>query len=724
MKDLVIAEKPNMGKEIAKVLNVPIIKGKKFCENDQYIITWSYGHLITLKEPGELEEKWKKWSVETLPIYPTSFEYKVIDTDTAKNQFDVICELIHRPDVKRIINAGDDGREGEYIQQLIYNMAGNKKPVVRACIDNPSKSKIKEAFSHLKSGAEYERYNRMFEAGECRACEDYIIGMTVSRLISCEYNTSQSAGRVQTGTLAMVEKRDDSIKQFIPVPYWNVIIDTGSFKATYYKDKQTAILQKEQAERISSSAQGQKGRIARILKESKVQTRPQLYRLNTLQVDGINKFGYTAEQVLEILQSLYDGHKIVTYPRTESSYINQADAELYSDRLTAIKETIPEYGNVITEIENMGLRLDKKIVNESKITDHGAIMINENFHGYNLDRLSDDERNILDLILIRMILAVSPDRKYNKNSIVFQTKDGNLFFATETETTYAGWKGYEKILFGKEENRAKDQNFDHLQEGAIYTITESEVIEKKTEPPKPFTEATLISAMENISSIMENTTLKEVMKARGLGTSATRAATIEKLVDRGYIKRTKGKGAAKLHITELGRQICLVVPQEMTNPEWGADWEAKLQEIEAGNYSKWQFMEELKSYIFQVIKTYRRREDIHFPKKQENTVTLGTCPNCGGNYVTGKFGAFCSNKCGFSCSSVFGKKLSSEQIMALLQGKTILVKGLKNKEAKPYDCLLKPEKIVPHPYNGKTFYNYEFTMTFPKRRKRKWKTKE
>lgn len=722
MKDLVIAEKPNMGKEIAKFLGVPLVKGKKYCENAQYIVTWAYGHLITLKEPGELDEKWEKWSLETLPIFPTRFEYKVIDIPINRNQFKTIKELIHRSDVKRIINAGDDGQEGEYIQQLIYRMAGNKKPVVRACIDNPSESKIREAFTNLKCDTDYARYDRMFLAGECRAYEDYVIGMTISRLICCAYNTyGQSAGRVQTGTLAMVRNRDDAIQQFVSVPYWEVNIKTDAFNATYYKNKQTAIMKKEEAEQIATSAQGQQGRIIKIYKEEKTQARPQLYRLSTLQVDGANVFGYTTEQVLELLQSLYDGHKIVTYPRTESSYINQADAKLYPARIMDIREKIPLYQGVIEEIEAIGLRLDKRIVDESKIVDHGAIMINENFKSFNLNRLSPDEKNILDLILVRMILAVSPDRKYDKSSLVFQTKDGNLFFASGTQTTYAGWKRYENLLLNKEEKENKNkQVFENLQEGNIYTIQKAEVMDKKTNPPKPFSEATLVTAMENISSLIKDSGLKQVMKARGLGTSATRSTTIQKLVDRGYITRSnRKKGAPIIHVTELGRQICLAVPQELTDPEWGADWEEKLQAIEDGAYTKDQFMQELKQYIYDTVSHYKKIEGLQFPIQQNLSVSLGKCPKCGADYVTGRFGAYCTNKCGFSCSTVYGKKLSDEQIKSLLNRDQIFVKGLKNKEGKTYDCYLMPKGITSYSHDNNTYFGYEFEMTFPQRKSKK-----
>ena len=614
MKDLVIAEKPNMGKYIAKILGVPVEKGKSYAENEKYIVTWAYGHLITLKEPSEHDEKWGTWSLETLPIFPEPFQHKVIDTPIAKKQFKVIKTLIHRDDVGRIINAGDDGREGEYIQQLIYKQAKNNKPVVRVCIDSQTESKVKKAFDNLVTGKDYEKYNRMYQAGYCRESSYYTIGMTASRLIGVTYDTfGQSAGRVQTATLSMIRDRDYSIENFVPVPYWEVVIDTGEFKATYYKDGNTNIMERKDAEQIALSAkQGKTGKIVKIIKEQKKENRPQLYRLNTLQADGANIYGYSTDKVLELTQSLYDSHKIVTYPRTESSYINQDDGRLFPQLIRDIGEKLTDFKEVTEELSEIGLVVDKRVVDESKIEDHGAIIINENFAGYNLDRLSDDEKNILFLIMTRMCLAVSPQRIYNKTSLIFATKDGNYFYTTGIENVENGWRKYYNQFFNRENKESSDSAerlLNNLEEGKIYSIIDAEIKDKKTKPPKPFTDATLIVSMENISLLIEDAKLRKVMKARGLGTSATRSEIIKKLVERKYIMRTeKRKGASTIHITELGKKICDAVPQELVDVEWGAEWEEKLQKIEKGTYNPAQFMAELKEYIYSCVKNYRKKE--------------------------------------------------------------------------------------------------------------------
>lgn len=724
LKQLIIAEKPSVGKAIAEVLGVTEQKSG-FMENDQYIVSWAFGHLISLGMPHEQNSKWKQWSLDLLPMFPNEYVYRV--NEESKEQFEILKNLIHRPDVSEIINAGDDGREGEYIQRLIYWKAGNTKPMKRLLIDSVSEKTIINGMNHLQDG---HIYDGKFEAGKGRDRADYLIGMNLSRLLSCTYNIKGLViGRVKTPTTAMVVRRDLEIKNFVSVPYW---IIQASFQTdmeiTYTgvwfpKDEQSnmeedtkessQLLKKETAEEIQRKTEGKTGTVLSVKKEKRRTSPPKLYSLSDLQVDCINTFGYTSDQVLSIAQSLYETHKITTYPRTDSNYITDDLGNEFSQLIQNICDKDSTYHDVATSLLQEGLVLGKNIINNGKVTDHHAIIINENYFSYELSKLNQEEQNVLHLIICRMLLSVSQPYEYDETTVITSVED-EYFKSSGKAVVNKGFLLYKELLLGKTKKETKTE-LTGISENIPVKTESVDIKEKHTTPPRPYTEATLLQAMKNVSRVIEDKHLKEMIKDKGIGTEATRAGILAELFNKKYLERGKGK-LPPIHATQKGQNIIKIAPEELTSPVLSAEWEDQLSQIEAGECTLQDFLKGIEDYIAEVIQTYQKNENLHFEQSKNNI--LGKCPHCGADYVSGKFGAFCSKKCGFSCSLVFGKKISDLQVRSLLAGKRILVKGLPKKSGNgTYDVYLSPKEIVAKNTNTGTYYNYEFDMTFPERKK-------
>lgn len=702
MKPLIITEKPSVATEIAKVLG-NFKKHNGYMESPDYVITWAVGHLITLKEPKEQNPAWETYDMELLPMFPEKMQYKVIPG--VKEQFQIIKKLINRNDVSYLINAGDDGREGEYIQRLIYEFAGNQKPMKRLCIDSVTTKTIQTGFQNLKDGHVYDGY---YEAGKGRAWSDWLIGMNFSRMVGLTYHAKGvHIGRVQTPTLGMIGQRCADIENFKSVPFFQVVgTFQEGFSATWIDEaNENAIKEKEKADLIKQKCSGQQGSIISLETKPKILNRPKLYSLNSLQADANKKYKYTIDEVLTIAQSLYEKHKITTYPRTESEYITE---DLSEEMLARIREisALEEYREVGQAILENGLNLDKNVVNNEKVTDHHAIIINENFATFNRSLLSEKEANVLDLILKRMLLAVAAVHQYEETTMIVEV-EGERFRTIGKMITVAGWKQYEAIL--NKSKRTGDtppsdglEVFDKLQAGQTVVLEKAEIFEKKTTPPKYFTEGELVKAMENISRIIEDKDLKEVMKKRGLGTTATRASIIEGLLKVGYIERKKNS----VHITELGKNILAAAPVELRTPEMSAEWEIKLQAIEKGQGSLDEFMQEIQSYIQRTVQQYRSMtiESNPLQNLSETTVIVGKCPYCGGQVRETKKGFICENThftekgidekgCAFFMSknhpyfAAYGIRLTQSMIKSLLLKGEVIVKGIQSKKGTKYSMI-------------------------------------
>lgn len=721
-KQLIIAEKPSVGEAIAKVLGVTQ-KKSGYMESDRFIVSWAFGHLISLGMPHEQNPEWKEWSLDLLPMFPDEYVYLV--NKESQDQFELLKKLIHRSDVSEIVNAGDDGREGEYIQRLIYWKAGNTKPMKRLLIDSVSEKTILNGMNNLQDG---HIYDGKFEAGKGRDRADYLIGMNLSRLLSCTYHAKGLViGRVKTPTTAMVVRRDNEIENFVSVPYWLVQASFRTQNGETYSglwfsnettdeesDSSSRLLKKELAEEIKRKVENQPGTILSIKKKKKTTNRPKLYSLSDLQVDSINVFGYTSDQVLQIAQALYETHKITTYPRTDSNYITDDLGNEFTDLIRSIEEKGNAYKEIAASLLDDGLNLDKNVINNDKVTDHHAIIINENYLTYDLTRLTPEEQNVLHLIVSRMLLAVARPYEFYETTVITDIK--NEFFKSTGKTVIQkGFVAHQEKLFAVQKRRNVPE-LNGLEENAPVQTDEIALSERKTTPPKPYTEATLLLAMKNIARVIEDKHLKQAIKDKGIGTEATRSGILKELFNKGYLERGKGK-LPPIHATKKGHDITVIAPPELTSPILSAEWEDKLSQIETGQYSLNVFMEEIQNYITEVISTYKRNVNVQFEHDQFEKKVLGKCPHCGAEFVSGKFGGYCSKKCGFSCSMAFGKKLTEQQIKALLEGQKIFVKGLPKKSGGgTYDAYLIPKGIVPRPTEKGIFYNYEFEMKFPERK--------
>lgn len=704
MKPLIITEKPDVAKHIAAVILGNFSRHDGYLENEDYVISWAVGHLIGLGLPEDHNKEWEKWDMSLLPMIPSQMVYKVYPK--TKPQFQVLKTLIHREDVSYIINAGDDGREGEYIQRLIYDYAKNQKPIKRLCLNSVSENAIRSAFQNLKNGHDYDG---MYASGKGRAWADALLGWNFSRLISLKYNAKGlSIGRVQTPTLGMIYFRDKEINEFVSKPFYQIQgLFNDTFPATWYNEDGDRFNEKTEAEQLIHKIHGKDGVIRSLEKKAKTQNRPMLYSLNSLQAECIRRYGYTSDIVLEIAQSLYETHKITTYPRTESEVLSSDMKSEFYERISDIRHAGGIFEELSESLIQEGLNIDSHVINDKKVSDHHAIIINENFVKYDLSRLSEKESNVLKLILARMLLAVSPKFCFDETAIVIDVS-GETFRAKSNSTTAPGWKRTEHLLFPKEEKAKSFVDLSSLREGSTVSVSSLEILSKKTTPPKPFTEADLIEGMEKISRVIDDKELKEALKERGLGTTATRAAIIKILFERGYIERGKGK-VPPLIITERGKSVIQVAPDELKTPYLSAEWEIKLKNIENGSFTLNEFMDEIKEYISKTVEDYRKKEipGQLFANQSSTKEAVGTCPWCGNSVYESEKSFYCSdykNGCKFSLwkeNSFFvkkGKKVTKLIMASLLnKGETMLKNCTTSKGDKTYDCIVRVRWENPYP---------------------------
>ena len=619
MKSLVIAEKPSVARDIARVLKCTK-NGNGCIEGDNYIVTWGLGHLVTLADPEDYDKKYKEWKMEHLPMMPESFKLEVIK-QTGK-QYNAVKTLIHRNDVGEIIIATDAGREGELVARLILKKAGSKKPLKRLWISSVTDKAIKEGFANLKDGKEYEP---LYDAAMCRAEADWLVGINATRALTCKYNAQLSCGRVQTPTLAMIAKREEEIKNFIPKPYYGLKAKYGALTLTW-KDKKSgshSSFQKERIDEIRKTVEGKEAIVIQVKKTPKKTMAPLLYDLTELQREASKCFDYSAKETLNIMQRLYENHKVLTYPRTDSRYLSSDIVPTLKERLKAC--SVGPYRTLAGKLINQPIPAKPFYVDNSKVSDHHAIIPTEQF--VDLSHMTIDERRIYDLVVRRFLAVMYPPYEYEQTSIVAEI-ESEQFVAHGNIVKQEGWKAvYENgsdTLDESDENEDKSQNLPDLKEGDHISGLTIQMTEGKTKPPAHFNEATLLSAMENPVAYMESkdkAMVKTLGETGGLGTVATRADIIEKLFS-SFLLEKKGKD---ILLTSKAKQLLELVPDDLKKPELTADWEMKLSKIAKGGLKRDAFMKDIRVYSEELIAEIKGSEG----KFRHDNLTNKKCPDCG-----------------------------------------------------------------------------------------------
>ncbi|MDR0287778.1 MAG: DNA topoisomerase III [Clostridiales bacterium] len=617
-KKLVLAEKPSVARDIAKVLKCGK-KGEGYFEGEKYLVTWALGHLVTLAEPDGYDKKYKQWRLEDLPMLPDRMKLVVIGK-TAK-QFNTVKEQMSRQDVGSIIIATDAGREGELVARWIIEKAGIKKPIQRLWISSVTDKAIAEGFSKLKPGAEYEN---LYASAEARAEADWIVGINATRALTCKYNAQLSCGRVQTPTLAMLEKREEDIQNFKPKTFYGLkaIIKCVSFSWQNPVSKDGRNYDKTDMESTLNSIKDKQLKVTEISQALKKTNSPGLYNLTELQRDANKLYDFGAKETLDYMQSLYEKHKVLTYPRTDSRYLSDDITDTLKDRVKACG--IGQFAKVSREILAKPIIANKSFVDGSKVTDHHAIIPTE--QTVILSDMSSGERKIYELAVKRFLSVLMPPYQYEQTTI--KARIGKeIFTAKGRSVKELGWKSLYSESFEEEEDTDSDQDEQNLPEFKVnqeIKVDELKLTEGKTEPPKYFTEAALLSAMENPTKFMEGAggdLLKTIGESGGLGTVATRADIIDKLYNT-FLMEKKGK---EVHITAKGKQLLQLVPEELRSPVLTAKWEQQLTAISKGTLGKKLFIEDMRKYSLKTVSEIKTASKVF---KHDN-ITGEKCPQCG-----------------------------------------------------------------------------------------------
>lgn len=618
MKSLVIAEKPSVARDIARVLKC----GKNIngaIEGDRYIVTWGLGHLVTLADPEDYDKKYKEWKMEDLPMVPDVFKLEVIG-QTAK-QYHAVKAQIHRQDVGEIIIATDAGREGELVARLILKKAGSNKPIKRLWISSVTDKAIREGFAHLKDGREYDS---LYDAAMCRAEADWLVGINATRALTCKYNAQLSCGRVQTPTLAMIAKREADIKSFVPKPYYGLQARKDGLVFTWQNRASGgySTFDREMAQNLLTRLKGEKGVVDEVRRTPKKTSAPLLYDLTELQRDANKRFNYSAKETLNIMQRLYENHKVLTYPRTDSRYLSSDILPTLKERLKAC--AVGPYRTLAGRLTMQALPAKPFFVDNSKVSDHHAIIPTEQF--VQLDHMTIDERRIYDLVVRRFLAVMYPPFEYEQTSLIVKI-GGESFVARGKIVKDQGWKAaYENIQDEDEEDEkeVKEQQLPDLKKGDVIGNLGISMTEGRTKPPAPFNEATLLSAMENPVAYMESRD-KELARTLGetggLGTVATRADIIEKLFS-SFLLEKRGKD---IYLTSKAKQLLELVPGDLKKPELTADWETKLSKIAKGSLKRGVFMKDIRTYSQELIGQIKAGQG----NFRHDNLTNTKCPVCG-----------------------------------------------------------------------------------------------
>lgn len=624
MKSLVIAEKPSVARDIARVLKC----GKNqngAIEGDRYIVTWGLGHLVTLADPEDYDKKYKEWKMEDLPMLPDVFKLEVIG-QTAK-QYHAVKTQIHRKDVGLIIIATDAGREGELVARLILKKAGSNKPIKRLWISSVTDKAIREGFANLKDGKEYDS---LYDAAMCRAEADWMVGINATRALTCKYNAQLSCGRVQTPTLAMIAKREADIRSFVPKPFYGLQAKGDGLTLTWQNQASGSFctFDRDLAQKILENLKGETGVVSQVKRTPKKTFAPLLYDLTELQRDANRRFDYSAKETLNIMQRLYENHKVLTYPRTDSRYLSSDIIPTLKERLKAC--AVGPYRALAGRLTMQALPAKPFFVDNSKVSDHHAIIPTEQF--VQLDHMTIDERRIYDLVVRRFLAVMYPPFEYEQTSVSVQI-GGESFIARGKIVKEQGWKAaYDNGAEGESQDDeetaegvpVKEQQLPDLKKGDRVAVLSLSMTEGKTKPPAPFNEATLLSAMENPVAFMESrdkAMAKTLGETGGLGTVATRADIIEKLFS-SFLLEKRGKD---IYLTSKAKQLLELVPEDLKKPELTADWEMKLSRIAKGNLKRGAFMSDIRVYSQALIGQIRAGEGSF----RHDNLTNTKCPVCG-----------------------------------------------------------------------------------------------
>ena len=726
--NLCVSEKPSVAMAIAQAIGAKE-RHEGYMIGNGYVVTWCIGHLVEPAEPDFYDEKYKKWALKDLPIIPSPWEYRI--KEQTKEQFEVVKALMNETGDDRfcspidtVICCTDAGREGEMIFRLVYEMAGCSKPVKRLWISSMEEAAILEGFSNLKPGSDYDN---LYASALCRQKADWLVGLNGTRLFSTLYGgKTLKVGRVQSPTLAMLVDREMEIKNFKKKPFYTVALKVGDLEvlSERFEDKVAA-------EELAKNCKGQQLTVKSIENIEKSISAPRLFDLTSLQREANKLFGFTAKQTLDYTQSLYE-EKLVTYPRTDSQYLTEDMADAAGNVNLAILGTMPfvTMGTVTGAVQ--GEAHMESLLNSKKVTDHHAIIPTMELAEADLDQLSSGQRKILFLIAERFMEAVSDSYEYTITKVVL-TCGGHDFAANKNTVKRMGFKLYEKAFrdyFGlnRKDSTADDSDDDTdtdggdsnavsvMSVGDALEVSDANIKEGTTKPPKHFSEATLLSAMENAGTDVTNPEAER----KGLGTSATRADVIEKLVRDGFVKREK----KQMLPTEDGMKLITVLPELIKSPSLTAEWENDLTLISKGEKDPEEFLYGIEQLVKDLVDQYHEvsEEEKKLFSDDSGVVKLGRCPKCGADVVKGRFGAYCKGKCGISLGRVFGASLSDSQLKSILEDKKTFVKGLKARDGKTYEAYLIPDGIQEYQYTDKdgnlaTGYQIRYRMEFPKRKK-------
>lgn len=633
---LILAEKPSVGKDLGRVLNCNK-EGNGYLEGKDNIVTWALGHLVTLADPESYDSKYASWQLEDLPIIPKSMKTEVIKQ--TRKQFNTVKELMLRSDVKEIVIATDAGREGELVARWIIEKAGVKKPIKRLWISSVTDKAIREGFNNLKDGRLYES---LYASALARAQADWIVGINATRALTTKYNAQLSCGRVQTPTLAMIKALEDEIRDFKPVKYYGIEVTAVNFKFTWHDNNDKRIFDEAKCDRTMDSLKGKRLEIIDISRKKLLKHAPLLYDLTELQRDANNIYGFSAKETLSIMQALYERHKVLTYPRTDSRYLTDDLVETLKDRVRAV--SVGPYSKTGLKICSSPLKPNKNFVDNSKVSDHHAIIPTE--QRAVLADMTDRERKIFDLVVKRFFAVLLDPFEYER--IIIEAKINNEKFTSSGRITLkTGWK---EIYGSYEDEEAQDElaaeELNKLKKGFL-SISSIKKTTGETKAPARFTEASLLSAMENPVKYMKNADKdlkKTIGQAGGLGTVATRADIIDKLFN-SFVIEKKDK---YIYTTSKGRQLLELAPEDLKSPVLTAKWEQKLNEIAKGNLDKNKFLDDMIDYTRLIIKEIKNSDK----KYVHDNETREKCPNCQEYLleVKGKKGTFlvCKNReCGY-----------------------------------------------------------------------------
>lgn len=675
-KILVIAEKPSVGRDIARVLQCKI-KGEGCLIGESYIVSWAIGHLVTLCEPEEYDTRYKKWAFSTLPIIPENIKLKPIKKTLP--QLKILKKLMNDKETDSIICATDSGREGELIFRYIYTIVQCKKKVQRLWISSMTDIAIQDGFRHLKSSTEYDK---LYLCAKCRSEADWLVGINATRAFTIKYNALLSIGRVQTPTLAIMTARQKEIDSFEVKDYYEVQNQYGNFNGIWFepKDGNTKIFEKEKADEICKKVLQKTGFVEKVEKELKKQPHPLLYDLTELQRDCNKRYGFSAQKTLSLAQDLYEKRKLITYPRTDSRYLSDDMKGKIQAVLNQLEKTeYQKYVQYVLSLEK--LPLTKRILDNSKVTDHHAIIPTDG--SIKTENLTAEEKKVFQLIALRFLAVFYKEYSYTVTKITTCVEE-ERFLSKGTIIVQYGWMELYKDLKIEKSTKKQpelEQMLPELKKGETVKVESSQVLKKKTQPPPQYTEASLLSAMENAGRFVEEEALKEQLKESGLGTPATRAAIIERLISVGYIVR-KGKS---LQPTQKGMQLTEIVPLELKSPQTTGKWEKGLSSISKGDMTEERFMGSIKRYVmFLIQQSQNINTEVVFEAEQRRGTKakkngLGKCPLCGkGSIYENTKAFFCSqwqDGCKFTIwkSSLerYGNELTADKIKKLLKNKKI-----------------------------------------------------